>query len=61
MVTRRNVLSQTERSLWQKVLLVDLGREGRTRSIDKRVQRAIDLADLAVRRYRERINSGVHP
>lgn len=54
----RNALSQTERSLWRDVLIADLGREGRTRSLDKRLERASDLADLAVRRYRERITWG---
>lgn len=54
MATRRNILSQSERSLWRDVVLVDLGREGRTRSIDRRIERATDLADLAVRAYRAR-------
>lgn len=48
-------LSQSERSLWTKTVLADLAREGRTRSLDKRADRACDLADLIVRRYRERI------
>lgn len=60
MASRRNVLNQTERALWREVYVADLSREGRTRAIDKRVARAYDLAELAVRRYRERINSGVH-
>lgn len=56
MATRRTVLSQTERKLWRDVYVADLGREGRARSLDKRVDRAFDLAELAVRRYRDRIN-----
>lgn len=56
MATKRsNTTTQTERSLWQKVLVADLSREGRLRSIHKRIDRASDLADLAVQRYRERI------
>lgn len=48
-------LSAPERSLWSKVLVADLRREGRTCSVEKR---ACDLADLMVRRYRERITWG---
>jgi hypothetical protein len=48
-------MSQPERSLWRDVLIADLSREGRTRSIDKRIERASDLADLAVLAYRERV------
>lgn len=48
-------MSQPERSLWREVLIADLSREGRTRTIDKRIERASDLADLAVLAYRERI------
>jgi hypothetical protein len=48
-------MSQPERALWRDVLIVDLGREGRTRSIQKRIERASDLADLAVAEFRSRI------
>ena len=58
MATKRTVLTQTERALWRDVALADLRREGRTRSVEKRADRACDLADLMVRRYRERITWG---
>jgi hypothetical protein len=49
-------MTQPERAFWRDVLIADLSREGRTpRSIQKRIERASDLADLAVAEFRARV------
>lgn len=48
-------ITQPERAFWRDVVIADLAREGRTRSIQKRIERASDLADLAVAQLRARI------
>jgi hypothetical protein len=48
-------LNQQERAFWRDIVRVDLSREGRTRALAKRAQRAMDLADIVIRGYRERI------
>jgi hypothetical protein len=48
-------MTQPERSFWRDVVIADLSREGRTHSIQKRIERASDLADLAVAELRARI------
>jgi hypothetical protein len=48
-------LTQPERAFWRDVVIADLSREGRTGSIQKRIERASDLADLAIAELRTRI------
>lgn len=55
MVSKRNIPTQSERSFWRDVVIADLAREGRVRSIQKRIERASDLADLAVAEFRKRV------